>query len=361
MGNFKNTKKIKFIMKWVIFATILIVLFSVLLFVIFLDKEEKLPPINDEYVDNGDEEDTSIVQEMHVVSNLKDEYYLNEDFDITDIEIFVKYKTQEGFVSKYLKLTSDFIDGYPEETELPNTSTLGEHSFTIIYLDGAVGVSYKVVEFSARHCLNEMLNLSFINQDSMFSKVNSNNKIYEDTNANNFVDKIYSNVIDNNGEYRTLSYANIVYNGLYSYFVRGNLNLFRNTNSSIEPIITENGNILSGKLWTDYDSSYHLVEFELTFDKTNNGLILNITTNGKTTKIIGNYSNKNFNMAIVGELENDVLINYSSNRYYIAEVATGNNDDLNTKTFDSSFASSGINVLECDLQNDTIKFNNITL
>ena len=118
MGNFKNTKKIKFIMKWVIFATILVVLFSVLLCVIFLDKEEKLPPINDEYVDNGDEEDTSIVQEMHVVSNLKDEYYLNEDFDITDIEIFVKYKTQGGFVSKYLKLTSDFIDGYPEETEL---------------------------------------------------------------------------------------------------------------------------------------------------------------------------------------------------------------------------------------------------
>lgn len=351
----KLSKKQK-ILIFVLLGLMVCLIVGVGIFLYHKYNQTPLSPNDNNEETNTDENKT--VVEFYVVTPIKDEYYLNEYFNINDIEVFVKFRTNEGFVTNTFNLTTDFIKGYPN-IEVPNTSTLGPHSFTIIYLDGEINISYNVVEFNEKHCLFEMLNKCYIDQDSMFSKISVNNKVNSNLQLSNYIGNIYDNIVQENGQFKTLSYANIIYNGLKTFDIDSSLSSFCNPNSDILPSITKNNNQVVGKLWWLFNDEYKLIEFSLDYNNINNGIYLNITVDGKTTSIISNYLDDCFNMVITNEDEYDILINYSSNHYYIAKDNKNLNNDLNTKNYSETFASLGIDVFEYDVLNNVVKFNNV--
>lgn len=316
---------------------------------IVLEKQDIKPPPKTPSDDDG-----TIVKEFYVAGGIKEEYYLNEYFDINDIIVFVKYKDGDNYVQTFLNVTPSFFFGYPE-TPLPNTSTIGYKSFKLIYLDGVIETGFNVVAFNENHYIDDILNKVYLKTDSVFDLLFKNAELKDDTLTNDYVETIYDKIA-NNG---ILTYLNDVNN--FIKIVKTDLtppSIYQNPSSSKQAYLNINDDSIVGAYWTKLSESeeYNYFTFEVNNINQLQGLEVEITLEGKTYTILSNYDNGNFNMVIKGALELDVLINYSPTKFYLSKDSTSNNDNLSNLAYSELFGTNAQQVLEYDIANNTYNF-----
>lgn len=295
-----------------------------------------------------------ITYDIILGDGVKDEYYLNEPFDINNVRIYYRvFKDGALESSSVVRCSESFIKGYPE-VPAPDTDTLGTQSFTLTYLSLECNVSFDVVEYSEEHVLSLLNENIAMGNESLFVLLKRDLK----DEALNYVDSIYDKVIQSDTSAKVLSYLSNVENILTFYNDASEISVFNHpTDTSKVASIEKVGNIYNGTFWVTRLNGVAEVVFELEYYTNTKGLRIEMSVDGVSYSIYVNSTETTYNMVISGAHDEDIILNYGSEYIYLSTCDIGTYDTLYTETYSATFGSIGNKVLSYNISDKTYELN----
>lgn len=295
-----------------------------------------------------------ITREISLNSGVKSEYYLGEEINVNDMSILLVTTIDGKSENEIVNCSYSFIKGYPE-VPLPNTNELGMHSFTLNYLGAECLVTYNVVEYNEEHVLELVNRNIYFENNSMFVLLDRDVK----GDAKEYVTDIYKKLIyDDVTGSGPLSYLKNIENAIKISNDSSSLSIFNHrTDTSKTANINKTDNMYNGVIWVVDNEQDVEVSFELVYYAQTKGIKLILTAKEKTYTILLNSTETTFNMAISGISEYDILLNYGIEKMYLTTTSEGENSNLYSQDYSSTFASVGTQVLEYNVNTESYNFN----
>lgn len=353
------TKRNKLILISSIVAVVVVVLTTIL--VLWLNKDNWSPVTPSTDTEQGDNTVTPtpedvVTYDMRLLYGLKEEYYVGEELDVEDIAF--NYNTYvNGAITSSVKVdcTTGNIKRDFYDDKLPDTNTVGTHSFTIAYLQAELVCFYNVVEYAEKHHVGILADNIYISNNSVLSTLYNANIT---GNADTFVNETYNKLLgSNNGLAGPLRYLNHIDNLLDNCNIVGGIDNYNHpTNANLVAYINNTSGTLTGKFYVTEQNETQEISFELNFYKQNKGFKLIINAHGNTYTILSNSSDTITNMVVKGVDVNDVAISFTPTTYYLALVTANQNDELYANIASSTFANSGIKHIAWNIQNKTYTY-----
>lgn len=318
----------------IICALLGVAILATSIYLVYKEEWVDVPDIENESTDSDDTDDTA-TEKVSTLSvyfgEPKGTYYQGEEFDYTKMRL--KYVGKSGLVESNLRCTN----AYFEDGVLPDTTTLGYHSYKLRYLDARCEISYVVVEYGQEYAIDLILNV----ENEVFSPLNT----YVTGTDSNYVNELKPLVKTDSkiGPLTALVYIDSI---LDLYNSGGVVNIYNSTTTTGVAFVNNFAGLYQGKLWVKpYATEEVEIEFELKYYSATRGLRMIIKIDSVVYNVQANSINHSEYCILVSGYDGyDIVINNTTDLIYLTKCTEGVSDIYNTG-YSDTMGNAGVKVL----------------
>lgn len=293
-----------------------------------------------------------VTYDITIDRGLKDEYYINQEFDINDV--YILYRTfVDGVLDEVesVRCSPAFVKGYPD-TPVPDTDTIGYQYFTLNYLGIEYNTGFNVVEYDVKHALQ------FINSNAYWDNYSMFVLLERDTNGleRDYVDSMREKLADTGSTRGPLVFMQNI-EGVIKFGPEISTSgmMGNPDNPSETASLIKNGNLYNGTIWVTDATTVYKVVFEVEYYPATKGVRIDMTINDTTDYGVYISSTEHtYNMVISGVMAEDVIMTYGLEKMYLSTCDAGLYRTIYGRQYDETFGSTGNTVLEYNI--DTTEY-----